>query len=160
METNQKGIPSFPSAVFCCFKYQQLQVLFPFRNSWRNNEKFMFYYKIKYIRIGFVCSCIEPSPISHGQLEHYLLLIVLYDMEFQSEAELLAEKRCVAHLTGEVHVKWSYFFLIVTSTPSASNICFIICRVPVTVIYLRTQCFQERCKIRKDYRGFRHNSLL
>lgn len=36
-------------------------------------------------------------------VEHYLMMILFY-MKFQTEAELLAEKRCVAHLIGEVHI--------------------------------------------------------
>lgn len=86
-----------------------------------------------------------PVVLASVNLIFYFLVTIV----LQTEAELLAEKRCVAHLTGEVNV-----VIFSPLLPSVNNIRVIfICyalfylffRESLFVIYPRIRCFLERC---------------
>lgn len=78
-------------------------------------------------------------------------------MVLQSEAELLAEKKCVAHLTGEViimlpltythaHQNHKYSMLIHLKDILLKKFLPHFARVLQSAIYPGTQCFLEKCR--------------
>lgn len=91
----------------------------------------------------------------------WILLNLCGLLILQSEAELLAEKKCVAHLTGEViimllltythahthqnckipHINPFWSILLLT------KFLLYLCRVLQSAIYPGTRCFLEKCRI-------------
>lgn len=73
-------------------------------------------------------------------------------VSLQTEQELLAEKKCVAHLTGEVYIFLIFFYhkiaLLFVNTTKINIVFYplFLFRALLFVIYQRTRCFPEKCK--------------
>lgn len=77
-------------------------------------------------------------------------------LSMKTEAELLAEKRCVGHLTGEVIIfnQHNMFFKITPAKLNYNNNTYLpyVYRVMHTVIFLEIPCFLVSSKIEPEER--------
>lgn len=87
----------------------------------------------------------------------FVFLMICVTTMLQTEAELLAEKRCVAHLIGEVDTL-VYLLVSIHMSSSSHALPLFYRRASLSVIYLRTPCFLGRCNANRTASYLRSKS--